>query len=430
MRLQDVMPLSPDSIEMWEDVTQEHIKDQIQLDIGLANIETIEVEVVYKTQMPPYVGRGPTPAPTTAAAARTGFVRRNDRNMQVLVDTADDSLALDFDVILSIRSRETDYDLNRYVYNAFDTTDDQVRYINMLLSQGGDDSASEMFEPVSGVEVMTEDGPPSPPPSNASTDAVNAGLIAGITIAGVAILGVAGYLGYNQYSKSKGGSFRPGKQVPDSDDNNAKNGSTPLANLEVKETNDYASEIDVDSRYEISTLGDPLPHHMHEQESLGTREDSFSLQGMDYDYTKAYGASGSTSTPGEVQSSSAGTSTGMQIPGDDDTFGEQYVPSASEEKRFDVEAPPGMLGLVLETSADGVPTVHAVKASSALAETVKIGDRLLTVDGEDVTVMLASEVSRLIAVKRDNSARHMTFARRPRGGGTPRLDSNESLPSQ
>jgi C-terminal processing protease CtpA/Prc len=57
---------------------------------------------------------------------------------------------------------------------------------------------------------------------------------------------------------------------------------------------------------------------------------------------------------------------------------------------FEVDAPPGVLRLVLETSDKGVPVVHAIKKTSCLALEVEVGDHLVAVDGEDVRAMLLS----------------------------------------
>jgi hypothetical protein len=46
-----------------------------------------------------------------------------------------------------------------------------------------------------------------------------------------------------------------------------------------------------------------------------------------------------------------------------------------------------------------------------LEDEVEPGDRLLSVDGLDVTVLLPSEVSKLIAEKRDEDVRNLVFAR-------------------
>jgi C-terminal processing protease CtpA/Prc len=73
---------------------------------------------------------------------------------------------------------------------------------------------------------------------------------------------------------------------------------------------------------------------------------------------------------------------------------------------------------------DGVPTIHNIKPASALAEQVQIGDRLLSVDGIDVSIMLASDVSRLIASRKEALVRKFIFVR-PRKG-TVSIDEDES----
>mmetsp|Transcript_5109 Transcript_5109/g.8387 ORF Transcript_5109/g.8387 Transcript_5109/m.8387 type:complete len:139 (-) Transcript_5109:48-464(-) len=77
-----------------------------------------------------------------------------------------------------------------------------------------------------------------------------------------------------------------------------------------------------------------------------------------------------------------------------------------------------MLGLVLEAASDGVPIVHAIKSTSPLSDQVQVGDRLVSVDGDDVTVLLASDVSRLISLKREQQVRRFVFSRP--GSGAPR----------
>ena len=68
-------------------------------------------------------------------------------------------------------------------------------------------------------------------------------------------------------------------------------------------------------------------------------------------------------------------------------------------KPFEVRAPPGMLGMVIDTPNGGVPVVRAIKPDSVLTDRVVIGDRLISVDHQDVTSMSALEVSNLISVK-------------------------------
>ena len=101
---------------------------------------------------------------------------------------------------------------------------------------------------------------------------------------------------------------------------------------------------------------------------------------------------------------------GESIFADDASFEEQFKDS---EERFDVVAPAGKLGMVIDTPNGGIPVVHAIKDTSVLIDQVRVGDRLLSVDGEDCTVMTAMQVSKLISLKSSKPARVLVFARAP-----------------
>ena len=77
---------------------------------------------------------------------------------------------------------------------------------------------------------------------------------------------------------------------------------------------------------------------------------------------------------------------------------------------FEIEVPPGLLGLVLVDSDQGVPAIHMIKSSSPLAGQVQKGDRLVGVDGKNVSLMWATDVSRLVA-KKQNKTRRLLFSR-------------------
>eukprot|EP00934_Nitzschia_sp_Nitz4_P007555 Nitzschia sp. Nitz4//scaffold235_size30605//16350//17964//NITZ4_007976-RA/size30605-augustus-gene-0.18-mRNA-1//-1//CDS//3329543456//7545//frame0 len=79
-------------------------------------------------------------------------------------------------------------------------------------------------------------------------------------------------------------------------------------------------------------------------------------------------------------------------------------------ERFEVQAPAGKLGMVIATHGS-LPVVHAMEPSSVLADRVRIGDVLLSIDGIYCTGKAAVDVSRLIGKKSNQPARHMVFAR-------------------
>jgi len=76
--------------------------------------------------------------------------------------------------------------------------------------------------------------------------------------------------------------------------------------------------------------------------------------------------------------------------------------SPSSSSRKTVVAPPGKLGLILANKSDGRGTVvSGVRAGSALAESIAIGDRIIAVDGEDVSYMNVAELTTIMSRKSD-----------------------------
>ena len=95
---------------------------------------------------------------------------------------------------------------------------------------------------------------------------------------------------------------------------------------------------------------------------------------------------------------------------DNDSFEEQF---AGQDECFEVSVPPGKLGIIIDLSPEsGEPVVRAMRPDSALASKVRVGDRLLSLDGQGCTEMTAEQVSKLIAVKSDQEVRKIMFVRR------------------
>jgi hypothetical protein len=139
-----------------------------------------------------------------------------------------------------------------------------------------------------------------------------------------------------------------------------------------------------------------------------------SVATVDYDYSKAYGGGGDTSV------SSAGGTFGSNVQGvstldptkasafgavdeypDDDSVELRYrdPKAVVKEEYIEIMAPAGKLGVVIDTPNDGPPIVHAVKDSSPIENEIRVGDKLVAVDDEDVRRWSAIEVSKLISRK-------------------------------
>jgi hypothetical protein len=74
--------------------------------------------------------------------------------------------------------------------------------------------------------------------------------------------------------------------------------------------------------------------------------------------------------------------------------------SAAKRTRITVLAPPGKLGIILANKADAKGTVvSGVRTSSVLADKISPGDRIVAIDGEDVSLMTVSEITTIMARK-------------------------------
>ena len=81
-------------------------------------------------------------------------------------------------------------------------------------------------------------------------------------------------------------------------------------------------------------------------------------------------------------------------------------PKIQGTKRFDVTAPSGRLGVILANHHDGKGTIISeVRDHSALKGMLFPGDKLVAVDGEDVTGMLVSQITSLMAAKAGSERR-------------------------
>mmetsp|Transcript_8138 Transcript_8138/g.18872 ORF Transcript_8138/g.18872 Transcript_8138/m.18872 type:complete len:520 (-) Transcript_8138:64-1623(-) len=74
--------------------------------------------------------------------------------------------------------------------------------------------------------------------------------------------------------------------------------------------------------------------------------------------------------------------------------------SITKRSKMTVVAPPGKLGIILANKADSKGTVvSGVRTSSVLAEKISPGDRIVAIDGEDVSRMTVSEITTIMARK-------------------------------
>jgi C-terminal processing protease CtpA/Prc len=69
----------------------------------------------------------------------------------------------------------------------------------------------------------------------------------------------------------------------------------------------------------------------------------------------------------------------------------------SRGSRVTIAAPPGKLGVFLENRKDSRGTVVTkVRPESPLAALIQVGDRILAIDGADVSLMTVSEITTIM----------------------------------
>jgi len=392
--------LDKSGIEVWEQVTErfleEYFSNVVEPSMMGVTVWTQVLNVRY---------------PVADVNDATGSSRRLQQDDSK--DPSTESLAIEFDLKIFYRSFADDYDLDQLVWSAFDSPRDKTIYVSRLQRR------SEAFRPVQDVGVKLDGYEPPPTlaptriPTRAPTQApkpekADSAVIVGASLGSVAfvILIVLLFLRH-----------RTSKTLDDNKVTETVVTPTTTGNVKV------STEILVEPQDDVSTLGDPT---FGQGMMMGgiEKDEMTATVGDDYDYTKHYRntrgaaptntrdrlASEEMSKMSSVQSISMSKLGKMEehLFADDASFEEQFI---DPEERLDVVAPPGKLGMVIDTPNGGTPIVHAIKETSVLVDQVRVGDRLLSVDGEDCTGMTAIQVSKLISLKSEKPARVLVFAR-------------------
>lgn len=304
------------------------------------------------------------------------------------VDEAASTVMFTFDVLIEIRSFITVHNLRRYIGGPFDTQDEKEAFASFMRS-----TSCPELSTVTSVEVLLPTELELADGGSNSSGSVIVGVLVGV--AAIALL--AGTFIFATLRNRR-------KVAQRAEEMNREENCDPFAKTPY-EPNDYMSEIGVQTVQDMSSLGDPIP-----QGGLASLADMATLEprSIDYDFRAAYLDRPEASVVSDSYETSSKSTVPVSISvADDSTLNAQYAIC----EKWEVLAPRGLLGLVLETNRDGLPVVNSVRDNSVLFDQVSIGDILVSVDGHDVAFMLASEVSRLIAAKQDQQYRKMVFIR-------------------
>lgn len=120
----------------------------------------------------------------------------------------------------------------------------------------------------------------------------------------------------------------------------------------------------------------------------------------------------SVGTPGSIYSGLTTDDTSLQVDKKHQahSFADKKRPAANDDKLSsfirECQAPPGKLGIVIDTTKDG-PVVYQVKSGSPLENIIFAGDRIIGIDDIDTRGMTASNVTKIMA-RKCNEPRKMT----------------------
>eukprot|EP00591_Stephanopyxis_turris_P008452 CAMPEP_0195513610 /NCGR_PEP_ID=MMETSP0794_2-20130614/5222_1 /TAXON_ID=515487 /ORGANISM="Stephanopyxis turris, Strain CCMP 815" /LENGTH=865 /DNA_ID=CAMNT_0040641665 /DNA_START=86 /DNA_END=2683 /DNA_ORIENTATION=+ len=127
-------------------------------------------------------------------------------------------------------------------------------------------------------------------------------------------------------------------------------------------------------------------------------------------------ASGHLKSPASVSGSAGGVSRASRT--SRSSRATRTKGGSTSRNRVTVVAPPGKLGIILANKTDSKGTVvSGVRTVSVLAEKIFPGDRIVAVDGEDVSRMNVSELTTIMTRKGDFE-RSLTVITTPRQGST------------
>lgn len=413
--------LTDDAKTLFESVTENTVKDSL-VRMYNTNLDFIDVTATVTLQekrtFADFNSNNTTNGPTRQLQASDGGGSGGEGG----TGAAAVGLLITMDLVVGVRTtiQFTQDFMQRDVRLAFSTEEMRTNYTQKL-----QDTANREFDPANRVEILI-DGQrtmtvPLAEPGTPGDEPRGIGFYGpiGAGSAGGLLLIVAFWCWRRR---------KPREPMSDAD---GPMSFTPTEFDESLKPFDHRIEstIEVGDDNDISTLGDPQQLHNPLYTSSGaidTSDSQSTPSQQGFDFTRAYGGAAETdsisSAPGrhsaenpapflppgihhnnndiEPAYSSSDQSTisqaNVSLFTDDESFERMYGKS---EERIEVVAPAGKLGVVIDTPLSGNPMVHAIKDTSVLADKVNIGDRLVSVDGQDTTKMSAIKVSKLISSK-------------------------------
>jgi len=389
--------LEPNSTTIWELATSEFIFESLLLrkkDLKQLNVTSDVVEQLSFSR------RLESVAPSLLGSNQP----RREQAIQ--------PLRLLFIVAVKFNSSSNDdFNVEQLILEAFETAEQRALYIFAL-----QDTEDKSFSNVQKVTVFVRDFEDVGSQQTQEKDNTLLIIVAAVlgSISFLTFFGVVCYLRYASNKDKKQKEQTEFVTSPKLEDNDP--------DEEVMAVVETSYPLDSDA---VSTLGGSVVSTggLDASASVDTMRDE-GVVFMGYDDGKLYRVKESGENAGEDESTHRALSVGGEsyesgslhvtkessIVSDDASFERQYC-GADENNLFEVAAPSGKLGVIIDTPENSPPTVFAIKDTSPLAGVVMVGDQLVSVDGTETTEMSSVAVSQLLFEKAGNSTRVLAFHR-------------------
>jgi len=116
----------------------------------------------------------------------------------------------------------------------------------------------------------------------------------------------------------------------------------------------------------------------------------------------------STSSIGGTSPGTTRSGKGHEVPYEDSLVGPGGTGTMTAGGLYDVFAPSGQIGIIVDTTKDG-PAVHSLKSTSPMLGLINPGDLIVGLDDQDTRSMTAATLTRLMAKKASQKERKITL---------------------
>ena len=425
MKFDDCQKLENSSIAVWKRVTTEFVADSMSTNLQKNGMEfsDLRVKITYKTQLGPWS----FPKNSTNSTADG-----SSRYLQTQLSP----LNLFFDVLIKLRSTNHQHDWQSYFIGTLNTKEKLVSYLKQL-STSGDDAFGSINNVTVEINGQSISQVQQIPESQVEKSLVGTGLILVCASAATAVAALTAIM-FIIFRRKKAANPKKeynseGDRVASIDDDiyiEIEHKMDDVSTLGNMFGNNYGSE----QKFEDPTVGESTikcntvyqnlicttdhrgkcnlsrPNSPSPNPYSNIIEDDIIITHEGVEGSPPFQGFRTERKQSKISEHKPQEETVKPVLLEDsETVCYGVLPSDTE---IEVNAPPGKLGVLIDANKSGELKVNSVRSSSPLADLIRVGDILKSIDGEVTTGLTADQASNLITSKADNHNRVLVFIRK------------------